>query len=259
MSVRTLTLGPVLRAMLALSGLSAVSVADAGCKSRGERTDAPFTTDTARARASELERHLKKDPKDDAAALELAHLYWLHLRAPAKATPILERLAAAGNPAAQVSRMLMADTRLDLRTTRTMAQALVRGAGTAGGTPEHAAMQVALAELAARYLTENHGELPDDDVEFSRFHADVERLELPVSVSHALQSLRASIARRLDQPYKGYYDAQGCVRAPPTNSRLPSDLASPARRGDTFNVQEYVDRRSPRRRDACGGRRRNAR
>jgi len=199
--------------MLALSGLSVMSVAEVGCKSKGERTDAPFTTDTARARAGELERHLEKAPKDHAAALELAHLYWLHLRAPAKATPILERLAAAGDPAAQVSRMLMADARLDLPTTRAMAEALVRGAGTAGSTPERAAMQVALAELAARYLAENHGELPGDDVEFSRFFADVERLELPVSVLHVLQSLRASIARRLDQPYRGYYDAQGCVRA----------------------------------------------
>ena len=111
--------------MLALAGLCVTAVGPAGCKPRGEVTDAPFTTDTARARAAELERHLKKEPKDDAAALELAHLYWLHLRAPAKATPILDRLAAAGDPAAQVSRMLLADARLDMRTTRTMARNLV--------------------------------------------------------------------------------------------------------------------------------------
>ena len=203
--------------MLALAGLCVTAVGPAGCKPRAEATEAPFTTDTARARAAELERQLKKQPKDAAAALELAHLYWLHLRAPARATPILDRLAAAGDPVAQVSRMMMADARVDMKTTRSMAQALVRGAGKPatgpGASPERAAMQVALAELAARYLSENHGELPDDDLDFGRFFAEVERLELPVTVSQPLQSLRASIARRLDQPYMGYYDAQGCVRA----------------------------------------------
>lgn len=184
-----------------------------GCKPPARATDAPLSPDTARARAAELERHIAKNPQDDAAALELAHVYWLHLRGAAKATPILDRLAAKGDPVAQMSRMLIADARLDLRKVRDLAHALVRGAGRTDLAPDVARTQHALAELAARYLGENHGELPGDDADFEQFFADVSRLPLPVAVSQPLLGLRANIARRLDQPYLGYYDAQGCVRA----------------------------------------------
>lgn len=52
---------------------------------------------------------------------KLANLQWLHLRATAKAIPTFDRLAARGNPYAQVARMLIADARLDLVTVRAMA------------------------------------------------------------------------------------------------------------------------------------------
>ena len=178
--------------MLVLAPLASASVA---CKPRGEATDAPFTADSARKRAAELERQLAKNPKDDAAALELAHLQWLHLRATAKAVPTLDRLARQGDPVAQMSRMLIADARLDLPVVRDMAHAIIKGAAGAGSKTDPAARtRVALAELAARYLSENHGELPGDDADFSRFFADVEKLQLPVTVSQPLLSLRASIA-----------------------------------------------------------------
>ena len=54
------------------------------CKPPAQATEAPLTSDTARQRAAELERLLAKDPADDGAALELAHLQWLHLRSAAK-------------------------------------------------------------------------------------------------------------------------------------------------------------------------------
>jgi hypothetical protein len=204
-------------------------VAAPACKPPARATEAPLSPDTARLRAAALERRLAKEPADDAAALELAHLQWLHLRAANKAIPTLDRLAAKGDPIAQMSRMLLADARLDLREVRAQAQALIRGAARRGAASTKAAdkatrtatdatevddrTRVALAELAARYLGENHGELPDDDADFLRFFAEVERLDLPIEVSQPLLSLRANLARRLDQPYLGYYDAQGCVRA----------------------------------------------
>lgn len=186
------------------------------CKPPAQATEAPLTSDTARLRAAELERVLAKNPADDGAALELAHLQWLHLRGAAKAMPTLDRLAAKGDPIAQMSRMLIADARLDLRKVRDMAHALIVGVAKLdrqATDPGLLRTRVALAELAARYLGENHGELPDDDADYQRFFAEVSQLDLPLAVRHPLLSLRANLARRLDQPYLGYYDAQGCVRA----------------------------------------------
>lgn len=193
-----------------------IALAAPACKPPARAPEAPLSPDTARLRAAELERHLAKNSGDDAAALELAQLQWVHLRATARAIPALDRLAAKGDPVAQVSRLLIADARLDLREVRKQAQALIRGAAAAPAgaeAPELARTRVALAELAARYLGENHGELPDDDAEFTRFFAEASRLALPVAVTQPLLSLRANLARRLDQPYLHYYDAQGCVRA----------------------------------------------
>ena len=198
--------------MLALAALAA-PLSLAACKHKGETTHAPFTADAAKARAAELEKQLARNPQDDVAALELASLQWLHLRQTARAVPTFDRLAAKDNPYAQLARMLIADARLDLATVRAMAHALIKGAAKPGLPSQVQAERAALAELGARYLGENHGELPDDDLDFSRFFAEVERLPLPVAVSQPLLSQRAAIARRLDQPYLGYYDAQGCVRA----------------------------------------------
>ncbi|MFY0531425.1 hypothetical protein [Nannocystis pusilla] len=215
MSRSTLPLHPVrsrmfLRAALVATAL--LSAAAPACKPR-EGTSEPHTEDSARARLKALEARLKSHPDDDAAWREAAHLHWLFLKQPDKARPILDRLAAKGDPVAQASRMIFADARLDLKTTRSMAQALIVGATTPGGDAEARRVQAGLAELAARLLGENHGELPDDDDDFVRFYDKLAKGRLPVEVVQPLVSLRAQIARRLDQPYLQYYDQQGCVRA----------------------------------------------
>ena len=202
----------------ALIATALLAAAAPACKPR-EGTNEPHTEDSARARLKALEARLKSHPDDDAAWREAAHLHWLFLKQPAKARPILDRLAAKGDPVAQASRMIFADARLDLKTTRSMAQALIVGATTPGADAAPGAdaearrVQAGLAELAARLLGENHGELPDDDDDFVRFYDKLALGRLPVEVVQPLVSLRAQIARRLDQPYLQYYDQQGCVRA----------------------------------------------
>ncbi|MBZ5712565.1 hypothetical protein [Nannocystis pusilla] len=200
-----------LRAAL-ISTLLAAAAAPA-CKPR-EATQEPHTEDSARARLRALEARLKSHPDDDGAWREAAHLQWLFLKQAAKARPILDRLAAKGDMVAQASRMIFADARLDAKTTRSMAQALITGAAAAPqADPEARRVQVGLAELAARLMAENHGELPDDDDEFVRFYKKLAKDRLPVEVRQPLVSLRAQIARRHDEPYLQYYDEQGCVRA----------------------------------------------
>lgn len=204
MSFRTASITAALAAVLAATG---------ACKPPARDTEAPFTADAARARAATLERHLKQRPDDVPAARELAHLYWLHLRSPGKATPLLDRLATGGDGVAQMSRMLIADARLDFMTVRAMAQALIRGALRTDLAPADKRTHDGLAELAARYLAENHGELPDDDSNFPKFFDALDAAALPPPVAQTLLGLRASIARRYDQEYLTYYDRQGCVRA----------------------------------------------
>ncbi|MDC0667621.1 tetratricopeptide repeat protein [Nannocystis radixulma] len=200
-----------LRAAL-ISTLLAAAAAPA-CKPR-EATQEPHTEDSARARLRALEARLKSHPDDDGAWREAAHLQWLFLKQADKARPILDRLAAKGDMIAQASRMIFADARLDAKTTRSMAQALIIGAATRPPADAEARrVQVGLAELAARLMAENHGELPDDDDEFVRFYKKLAKDRLPVEVTQPLVSLRAQIARRLDEPYLQYYDEQGCVRA----------------------------------------------
>ena len=191
----------------------AVLLAASGCKPPTKDTQAPMTADAAKLRAAALERRLKEQPSDVEAARELAHLYWLHLRQPGKAAPLLDRLAAQGDPVAQMSRLLMADARLDFIKVREMTHALIRGAAAPNVPASERPTRVGMAELAARYLAENHGELPDDDTSFPKFFETIDLTAVPPDISQPLLSLRASIARRLDQDYLKYYDQQGCVRA----------------------------------------------
>lgn len=201
------------RMSLRTAALFAALALAPACRPR-EGAREPHTEETARARLLELERHLKQRPDDDLAWREVAALHWLFLRAPDKAAPILERLAKKGDPVARASRMILADGRLELKTARAESQALITAAARGGpADPEAQRIRVGLAEVAARILTENHGELPDDDDDFIKFYDGLDRARLPVEVSQPLVSLRAQIARRLDQPYLPYYDEQGCVRA----------------------------------------------
>lgn len=203
---------PALRVSALLAAL-ALAPALAACRPK-EATHEPHTEGSARARLAALEAHLKAHPADDAAWREAAALQWLFLRAPDKALPIFERLANKGDPVARAARMIVADARLDLKVVRAQAQALLADAAARpSADPEARRIQLGLAEIAARLLTENHGELPDDDDDFIKFHDGLGRARLPVEVTQPLISLRAQIARRLDQPYLPYYDEQGCVRA----------------------------------------------
>lgn len=195
------------------SALIALALALPACKPQAAPRE-PHTEEGARSRLAELQAHLKKNPGDELAAREVAALQWLFLRQADAALPVFERLAAKGDMVAQAARMLLADSRLELAVVRAQAHALVSAAAKApAADPEARRVQVGLAELAARLLAENHGELPDDDDDFVRFHDGLARAGLPPEVTQPLVSLRAQIARRLDQPYLQYYDEQGCVRA----------------------------------------------
>lgn len=213
MSRVTLPKQPVLSRMFLRTAPLAALLALTACKPK-EETRAPHTEDSARARAAALQRHLKGNPNDPVALRELAHLHWLFLKEPAKARPIFDRLAAQGDDVARASRMLFADARLDFAAVRADAKALVASAATRPAADyDTRRIQVGLAELAARLLSDNHGAVPGDDDDFIKFFDGLDRGKLPVEVSQILISLRAQIARRLDQPYLPYYDEQGCVRA----------------------------------------------
>lgn len=183
------------------------------CKQRAAPQE-PHTEEGARARLAELQAHLAKNPGDDGARREAAALQWLFLRQADAALPVFARLAAKGDAVAQAARMILADARLDYTEVRAQAQALILATARAPAADAEARrVQVGLAELAARLLAENHGELPDDDADFTRYFDALPRRQLPPEVAQPLVSLRAQIARRLDQPYLPYYDEQGCVRA----------------------------------------------
>lgn len=213
MSSVTFPFGPGLKSRIVAAALALAAPALPACKPK-EAPQGPLSAEGARDRAAALQRHLQRQPGDDGAWRELAHLQWLYLRQADKAAPILDKLAKKGDPVAQATRLFLADARLDLSTVRAQAQALIRGAASRPAADAEARrVQVGLAELAARIVSENHGMLPDDDEDFTRFFAELERAKLPVEVAQPLISLRAQIARRLDEPYLKYYDEQGCVRA----------------------------------------------
>lgn len=204
---------PVLSHMFLRTAPLAALLALSACKPK-EATQAPHTEEAARERAAALQKHLKSNPNDDGAWRELAHLHWLFLKEPAKAAPILDKLAARGDDIARASRMLFADARLRFAAVRADAKALVTSAATRpAADPDARRIQLGLAEVAARLLSDNHGAVPDDDDDYIKFFDALDRSKLPVEVSQPLISLRAQIARRLDQPYLPYYDEQGCVRA----------------------------------------------
>lgn len=202
--------GPLRRlaGALALFGL----LAGGGCKPK-EPPRGPLGQDEARTRAAELERHLKRHPDDRAALRDLAHLRWLHLGDLKSARPLLERLAEGGDVVAMGSLMTIADARLDLVATRRWAEAIVLAAAKMDAGAAGRPLALGLAEAAARRLDALIGEIPGDDAHFIAFFEGVDRSRLPAAVTQPLLSGRASIARRHDEPYLSFYDAEGCVRA----------------------------------------------
>ncbi|HGG57584.1 MAG TPA: hypothetical protein ENK31_07305, partial [Nannocystis exedens] len=73
----------------------------------------PLAQDSVDDRIKAQEAFVAKYPGDTIARRDLAHLYWLHRADAAAAIPILDDLAAKGDPVAQASRMLIAEARLD--------------------------------------------------------------------------------------------------------------------------------------------------
>ncbi len=190
--------------------LLAFSVVAAACKT--DRTNTPFDPNDPQRAAARLRKHLERHPDDVDARRDLAHIEWIWLGEPDSALTHLDRLVQTGDPAAELSRLLMAMSRQDQGTVASSSYALLDRATTAQGAQDP--FVAAAADVAARALQQSHGDRPGDDERFSEFFADHrDRLSvLPFSVRQPLLSLRASIARRLDEPYRPLFAEQGCVQ-----------------------------------------------
>lgn len=196
---------PVLRALLPVALLVLV-----GC--RGAAPRPPLDAGDPTALVERLQAHLREHPEDDAARRDLAHVQWLHLGQGDAARPALDRLAAEGDPLARVSRLVMAQARDEPQVLQPLALAAVKAAAEASPEDSQYRLHLAAAELAARLLGDHHGEQPDDDARVAEFIDALPAGRLPLVVTQPLSSLRAAIARRRNEPYRGYYEAQGCVQ-----------------------------------------------
>ena len=111
-----------------LMALFALLVVASGCRPRG--ANAPFDPNAPEAAAARLEAYLAKHPDDKDAWRDLGHIYWLYLGRSDDAIAVFDRLAKDGDAVARMSRMLMAESRLDIATTQRHAYALVEQAAT---------------------------------------------------------------------------------------------------------------------------------
>ncbi|MCR9161264.1 MAG: hypothetical protein ACE37F_12615 [Nannocystaceae bacterium] len=173
-------------------------------------TEVPFDPTDPGTAAAALRAHLEEHPGDLQARRDLAHLEWIWLGSTDAAIANLERLIEANDDAALLSRMLIAQGRDDAQTLSDAAYAILERALT-----EDDAFIDAAAHVAARALQRSHGDRPNDDARFSTFFDAHETSlhTLPFSVHQPLLSVRASIARRLGEPYDTYFEQQGCVQA----------------------------------------------
>jgi tetratricopeptide (TPR) repeat protein/transglutaminase-like putative cysteine protease len=199
----------------------------AGC--RGAAPRPPLDPADPQALVERLSAHLAQHPEDDAARRDLAHVRWLHLGDAAAARPALEQLAERGDPLARLSRLVMAEARDEARVLQPLALAAVKAAAETSPDDPARALHLHAAELAARLLADHHGEQPDDDARVAGFIDALPSGRLPLAVTQPLSSLRAAIARRRDEPYRAYYEAQGCVQdfaaGPMQGSRGPVELS----------------------------------
>ncbi len=184
--------------------LLAFSVA---CKPRA--TEVPFDPTDPAAAAAALRAHLEDHPDDVRARRDLAHLEWIWLGSTDTAIGHLDILIEAGDASALLSRLLIAQGRDDAVTLADTAYALIDRA-----LKDDDAFVDAGAHVAARALQRSHGDRPDDDERFTAFFDanEASLSKLPFSVHQPLLSVRASVARRLGQPYDAYFDQQGCVQ-----------------------------------------------
>jgi tetratricopeptide (TPR) repeat protein len=176
--------------------------------------DAPMEADRVQAAIARLERQVARRPGDARASRDLAHLYWLHAGKTELALPLLDRLAAGGDPVARLSRALIARERLDAPRVWEHAGAILRdAAGPAGAGRDGRELRL-LAPPAARLLEDVRRDRPADDRAFVElFDAVAPGLEqLGPETAEELLGTRAAIARRAGEDYRRWYDAQGCVR-----------------------------------------------
>jgi hypothetical protein len=173
-------------------------------------TEVPFDPTDPGAAAAALRAHLEDHPDDIDARRDLAHLEWIWLGSTDAAIAHLDLLIEAGDTSALLSRLLIAQGRDDAPTLADTAYALIERALKDDDAFVHAA-----AHVAARALQRSHGDRPDDDERFTSFFDSNEASlsKLPFSVHQPLLSVRASVARRLEQPYDAYFEQQGCVQA----------------------------------------------
>jgi cellulose synthase operon protein C len=179
---------------------------------RGAAPRPPLDPADPEATVARLQAHLRLHPEDDAARRDLAHVQWLHLGDGAAARPALDALAAAGDPLARLSRLVMAQAHDEPEVLQRLALAAVRDAAATPPEDPRYRLHVAAAELAARLLGDHHGERPADDERVANALDELLRARLPFRVMQPLSSLRAAIARRRNEPYHHHYDAQGCVQ-----------------------------------------------
>lgn len=201
----------------------ALALALVACKPTEPPTE-PLSREDAQVQVDKLESYLASHPDDQAAWRDLGHLYWIHLGDVAKARPILDRLADAGDPISLASAIVLADFRLDFRRARELSMRLIevakkppepqpqsrRSPGKPAVLDRGALM--GFAAFAARVLARNHGEVPDDDKVVTAYLDKLSLEGYPVAVSQPLLSLRAQIARRHGEDYLSYYNRQGCLR-----------------------------------------------
>ncbi len=176
-----------------------------------QSTDASFDPADPAATAAALRERLAKHPEDVEARRDLALIEWVWLGKTDAGLETMEPLLKAGDPAARLGRLLVAQGRDDAQTEAAMAYALVE-TGLAHGEDPFA---LAAADVAARALQSSHGDRPGDDARFTAFFAEHESelAGLPFSVRQPLLSLRASIARRKGEAYRAEFEEQGCVQA----------------------------------------------
>jgi cellulose synthase operon protein C len=219
--------GPRSRGPAVLRALLPLALLVGAC--RGAAPRPPLDPGDPHALVEHLREHLRAHPEDDAARRDLAHLQWLHLGDVEAARPMIDVLAAQGDPVSRLSRMVMAEARGEPAALQPLALAAIERAATAEPGERQLRLHVAAAELAARLLAEHHGEQPDDDQRVAGFIDGLPPGRLPPPVMQPLSSLRAAIARRRGEAYHGYHEAQGCVQAwqagPMQGSRGPGELS----------------------------------
>lgn len=180
-----------------------------GCKTKA--SNAPLSPSAVDAAIARLERQVERNPEDNDAWRELAHLRWLYKGQADQAEPILERLSSQGDPIAAASRLVIAHGQLDFETVKVQAKVVVKAA--ADDRPfEQRALAIALAESAVRFLEDVHGTSPTDDDDFVAFYETLALERLPIEVTQPLLSLRASIERKRGGDYHQYYLQQGCLQ-----------------------------------------------